>query len=468
MNTKASLMRFKTRTKETGQALVLIAMLIVILLAALGLAIDGGGMFLLWRDAQNAVDTAAMQAAFAYCTSNENFDTAKDVGLRAALANGFDNVTDNTVTVVQAPPGRIPANATTPNGVMLVTISAKKPAYFIQLVYGGPLEISVDALGVCNPGGDLIYDGYGIFSTASNDVCGWDGATASHAQVGASGATHHYWGAMFTNGNAAATGSGPHFHDGAGYTYVNEVTPASLVSPSTSTSNKLSAPLTSFPILYTYSQFVPGGSVYEAIFAADPTKVHYLTGSMGLGTGPAAQVDFYSPLEGLYVAGGDIDFKGDVEFGPLGATFVSGSGNIDASGSTSSDALWQPYTDNPVTKNLLMFSALNNGGGCGANSGQSAISFSGNKTLGMGILYAPDSTIYFSGSKMAWCGAIISKTFSNSASEWWLFGSRIPAWDKPGTTEDLLGDGAPTEFMPYQNRNCDFIESTDANYSLGD
>jgi Flp pilus assembly protein TadG len=107
MDTKSAMLRFKTRTKETGQALVLIAMLVVILLAFLGLAIDGGGMFLLWRDAQNAVDTAALQAAFSYCTSNKDFQAAVDAGLNAANANGFNNnALDNWVTVEPAPAAR--------------------------------------------------------------------------------------------------------------------------------------------------------------------------------------------------------------------------------------------------------------------------------------------------------------------------------------------------------------------------
>src|SRR5688572_15520258 len=114
MNTKPSMLKFKARAKETGQALVLIAMLIVILLAFLGLAIDGVGMFLLWRDAQNAVDTAALQAAFAYCTSNKDFDSAVEAGINAADANGFDNNgVDNWVTVVPAPSSRRPSNITT-------------------------------------------------------------------------------------------------------------------------------------------------------------------------------------------------------------------------------------------------------------------------------------------------------------------------------------------------------------------
>ncbi len=52
--------------KQSGQAIVLIAVLLTALIGALGLAIDGGGMYLLYRDAQNAVDAAALTSAYAY------------------------------------------------------------------------------------------------------------------------------------------------------------------------------------------------------------------------------------------------------------------------------------------------------------------------------------------------------------------------------------------------------------------
>ncbi|MBK8028375.1 MAG: hypothetical protein IPK17_02470 [Chloroflexi bacterium] len=39
------------------------------LIGALGLAVDGGGLFFLQRDAQNAADAAAIAGAYARCTS---------------------------------------------------------------------------------------------------------------------------------------------------------------------------------------------------------------------------------------------------------------------------------------------------------------------------------------------------------------------------------------------------------------
>ncbi len=57
--------------KESGQAIVLVALLMVALLAGAGLAIDGGGLYFLYRDARNATDSAALAAAYTLCTNPE-------------------------------------------------------------------------------------------------------------------------------------------------------------------------------------------------------------------------------------------------------------------------------------------------------------------------------------------------------------------------------------------------------------
>jgi len=69
---------------ESGQAIVLMALVMVALLGMLGLAIDGGGLYFLWRDAQNATDAAVLAASYARCT---NGDIIK-AGLAAAAKNG--------------------------------------------------------------------------------------------------------------------------------------------------------------------------------------------------------------------------------------------------------------------------------------------------------------------------------------------------------------------------------------------
>jgi len=131
------------RENEQGQAIVLIAMLMIVLLAITGLAIDGGGMFLLQRDAQNAASSAVLDAAFALCT-NGNVEYA---GLTNARLNGFAaNNVDTWVSVYNPP--RDLAYIGNPAYVE-VEIEAIKPSYFIQIVYREPLVVKVNAIAEC-------------------------------------------------------------------------------------------------------------------------------------------------------------------------------------------------------------------------------------------------------------------------------------------------------------------------------
>ena len=138
--------------KQSGQAIVLIAMVMVALIAALGLAIDGGGMFLLYRDVQNATDSAGLSAAFALCSGGD----PEEAGRTAARLNGFvDGADGATVTVSNPPPAdhefgfnNIGARS---GNYIVTTIEAEKPSYFIGVVYNGPLIVSLDTISQCTP-----------------------------------------------------------------------------------------------------------------------------------------------------------------------------------------------------------------------------------------------------------------------------------------------------------------------------
>jgi len=91
--------------KESGQALVVIALAAVVLFGFAALAIDGSRKFSDRRHAQNAADTAALAGSLALvndetgaCGSLEQWEC--DAFLRAE-DNGYDNFTNNTVWVFQ-------------------------------------------------------------------------------------------------------------------------------------------------------------------------------------------------------------------------------------------------------------------------------------------------------------------------------------------------------------------------------
>src|ERR1043166_1332762 len=85
---------------ERGQAIVLIALLIIALVGMLGLAVDGGGLYFLRRDAQNAVDAAVVAGTYRLCTgdsSDPNYYTAiKAASTQAATDNNFTAGVGNT------------------------------------------------------------------------------------------------------------------------------------------------------------------------------------------------------------------------------------------------------------------------------------------------------------------------------------------------------------------------------------
>lgn len=156
--------------KQSGQAIVLIAVLMTALIGALGLAIDGGGMYLLYRDAQNAVDAAALTSAFALCTGGD----PEEAGLRTLEINGFDAARPDATVQVNNPPTQTNNVSLRNDSHVEIIINAVKPSYFIQVVYGGPLVVNVSAVSRCSQGteGNVSNDQqYAFRSLADPNEC---------------------------------------------------------------------------------------------------------------------------------------------------------------------------------------------------------------------------------------------------------------------------------------------------------
>ena len=90
----------KTKSRESGQALIIIAFAAIGLFAFAALAIDGSMVFSDKRHAQNAADAAAMSAALAYTRDNAiTLGSLTTVAQNLANTNGYDNGTQNDVNV---------------------------------------------------------------------------------------------------------------------------------------------------------------------------------------------------------------------------------------------------------------------------------------------------------------------------------------------------------------------------------
>ncbi len=146
---------------ERGQALVIMVFAIIGLLVMLGLAIDGGTVFLERRRMQNAADAAALAGtrllAEAICG-----DPGADDAAIAAEVNGYaesngvedpdNNATADYVDFDEVVLGRV-GDGTIPNGAtgISATVEINRPTYFMTLVGIDTAGASADALAMTGP-----------------------------------------------------------------------------------------------------------------------------------------------------------------------------------------------------------------------------------------------------------------------------------------------------------------------------
>ncbi|HSB88544.1 MAG TPA: Tad domain-containing protein [Anaerolineales bacterium] len=133
------------RHSESGQALVLLALAFVILLASAGLAIDAGMVYTERRRAQNAADAASMAGAFTILNGGDPIAAA----YARSFDNGFNNDHLGNWVEVYRPPIHGPT-AGDWNHVEVI-IRAQVSPIFSQLVFNGPLENTVTAIARAKP-----------------------------------------------------------------------------------------------------------------------------------------------------------------------------------------------------------------------------------------------------------------------------------------------------------------------------
>lgn len=186
--------------REKGQAILLIALAAVALIAATGLAIDGGRLMYLHRETQNAADAAAIASARALCQGRDYVQS----GLAAADVNGYDNNTEtNWVSVISPPTNVSIANPDECGGCYVeVSVRAEIDPAFIAIVYDGPMDTTSRAIGVCSPD---ITGG----ATASDLRALWAmGTSCPNASVSVTGSTIEIIGGVHSNGTLQVNAGG--------------------------------------------------------------------------------------------------------------------------------------------------------------------------------------------------------------------------------------------------------------------
>ncbi|MCU0463161.1 MAG: Tad domain-containing protein [Anaerolineae bacterium] len=369
--------------RERGQAIVIIAFSMIALLAFTGLAIDGGGLIALYREAVNATDAAVLASSYAICAEGDPVQA----GLDSAAKNGFDNNgTTNWVTINYPPVSGDQAG--NPDYVQVI-ITADKPAYFIQVVHQEPLRVNTNSVGYCRRKFDPSEVGaiLGLSNTCAN-------------AVDISGAGQTIVGDVHSNSNVDFSGGGqPVTIDG-------DVSAAGVVDANPSKVDIEGAvengvDVSGNPLaIVNINDYAPGGGIYEAL---PDDKVHYINGNFTPARG--------SQLEGLYFVEGDVNIgpSDNVTWGPQGATIVS-RGVIDVHVDKGvppvyyTQLLTLGYTDLPVV-GFLMFSTAGVQG-CTTNRANNAISFNGAINTA-GVIYGPNGAVDASFPDVTLVGAVI-------------------------------------------------------------
>lgn len=383
--------------RESGQVIVLMALLMVILVGALGLAVDGGRMFYLWRDAQNATDASVLAAAYARCT-NGNITSA---GQEAARLNGFSNDgVSNTVTVNHPP---VSGEKAGDKDYVEVDIHANLDPYFIQVVYGGKLEVNPQAIGYC----------VRQFDPTTVPAL-WAGATECGVALDWTGSKGHIIGGMHTNGDSKIQGS----QDGL-------IVEGPVTSVGITIGEKVDfdttpiegAPVQEFPLSYLkIDDYKPGGKIaisvplYHGIVKpADAPNKEYTDN--GKGDGGTWKPD-NREIEGMYYVYGDVVIGTNVKFGPKGVTVIA-TGTIDM--------------QNPDGISYYNEAVGPDGGGILAyttrkskNCGEDVIHISASNIQTppvKGVLVAPEGGVGLSAANTHFIGAIFAYTINMSGSD---------------------------------------------------
>lgn len=184
---------------EHGQAIVLIAITAFVLLAFVGLAIDGGRLYFLKRDTQTAADAGGLAAARAMCTLRDYEAAAID----AVAANGFSNDRPQDTVEILSPP--VHANFDIPpecQGCFVeVAVTSEIPPSFTSLVLDGPLEAMSYSVVTCNP--DITY---GLNQDGIRAL--WSGSASCPNTVDFTGSSNYITGGIHSNADIHSGASG--------------------------------------------------------------------------------------------------------------------------------------------------------------------------------------------------------------------------------------------------------------------
>jgi len=152
---------------ERGQALVVIALALIVLFGILGLVIDGGNAFLDRRKAQNAADSAALAASVTRIRGEHDWVAA---ALTAAANNGYNSDGIKNVVTVYSPPTSGPFAGNIE--YIQVVITSHVNTYFAKVIGTSQITNIVEAVARSKPSEvKEVLQGMAIVSLAPTSNC---------------------------------------------------------------------------------------------------------------------------------------------------------------------------------------------------------------------------------------------------------------------------------------------------------
>jgi hypothetical protein len=145
---------FQSRRTQRGVILVLLGIMMTVLIAFMGLAVDVGLMFWVRRRAQTAADAAAMTAILEM-KRGATFQNASNAAIVDSGMNGFTHGQSDTTVTINRPPTSGPMAGN--NEAIEAIVSRTVPAYFMRVTGRNSMVIRARAVGKLGAGSACVY-----------------------------------------------------------------------------------------------------------------------------------------------------------------------------------------------------------------------------------------------------------------------------------------------------------------------
>jgi Putative Flp pilus-assembly TadE/G-like len=387
-------------TQPRGQAIVIVALGMVVLVGVVGLAIDGGRLFLERRQAQGAADHAALTMAQSFC-AGESLMAAQADALASAATNGYDDdgVT-NDVTITQPATDRF-----------RVRVSVTSDTAFVRVLGISTFQVAAAATTGCAPGGP---SGPGaVYAGGSN-------CNGGKYAFDVSGQTSRVYGGVHANSDVNIGGEDNQFTD-------HPIAPPDPFTYSGALLPSLGEILTKDNTFEPgYPQYVlPTGAWAPGWGPSDitPTMLQaYRDLADANGTTDSNDTLFTTKVtsitkDGVYYTTSTEGFEVGSATGIRNVVLVAPNGPITISGSSGT---YRPYEHADLPRDgILMLAGINRGT---EKCFKQSIILSGGSMSWNGILWGPSGQIEFSGSSStSFNGSLVGHAVKLNGSDLTIF-----------------------------------------------